>query len=44
VCPGASGAIPPSAEVPMLPIITDWPRPRHAEALTGAEGRQLPGA
>jgi len=28
----------------MLPIITDWPRPRHAEPLTGAKGRQLPGA
>ena len=29
---GASGPTPPSAEVPMLPIITDWPRPRHSEA------------
>src|SRR5207247_9983765 len=31
VCPGASGAPPESAEVPMPPIITGWPLPRHAE-------------
>ena len=31
-CPGTSGASPASAKIPMPPIITDWPLPRHPES------------
>ena len=32
VCPGATDASPASAKVPMPPIITDQPLPRHSES------------
>src|SRR5260370_3840538 len=32
VCLDAGGAAPASAEVPMPPIIADWPLPRHWES------------